>query len=1389
MTERTGQPNWLQLSSFDAQSFFAAQQQQRDKQQQAQAAHLQAAADYLLPSSTDEESDSASEAGGSQDSGRSTGVATGAGKEEGSQAREPGSPDGSRSRRAKRKRHKKERRRTEGKHKRHRSDKEKVVRAERLGGESQRLRQVKGWAASDSAASEPFYFDARGDPGNVAFGGLYRADIAAYRRHDPAGYALLMGAKRREYGTFRGALPSEADGHALARERDLRYYGAALLRLEHSTRLRRWHRWQHARGGPAQRAQREQAPAQQAPAGAPLRSKLDLPATNFLPLVAAPEEEDDTVMRQPAGPGAVRGAVGEAAGASSGQQEGQQRQHAGETREEWVLRWTRQLNAATRERPYDLQLWLDFAQFQVNKEEAVRAGGHGLRRGAAGERAVAEKKVAILERALVHHPGSDRLLLALLEAARPLCTEPEMEARWRRILARHGGSPQLWKRYLLYRRSQFAGFNVGEVAGLYLEALQALHRERLRRIKEGAPADVVAGVESEMASLALDWCSLRLQSGHTETAVAGIQALLEWHLFAPEGWGQAAKRDMFQDYWESGDPLVGELGGGRGWAGWLAGTTAPDVGVTAERGRGRNRQGREAEQAGAEEEQGPSEDAAWSGWVDLAPAAKEEDEEKTGQEAGQGEGESEAGSGPDGLDAEDGSEGEVEEEGDAAETEEELLQRLGVNLDAALEQAASLTPDVLSAWLGTEAQRDAAQWQPWRGKSPGGLLAEGGEGEGDGDGATAAGEEARVPFRGIAPLLQPLESEAAVRQLVLGCLLLLGAPLLGMLGSSDPAAAAGGAAMAADELWQVGWVGELAATAADPTTSLDQGKEPLAWLLAGPSGGHSGTRDTPWYQAHLSRHQFLLRLLAALVQGPCKQWPLLARALLLVASQTLQPALPAPTASQPSVAPPASATEGKTGGGGGGEKLSLVVRWEWGDGRALAKQLLSEQRESLLLWRAYAELEGQAGKFKAARKVFQTCFATVAASPTWPKAKQAAPLVLSAALLEVRGAATSATAAAGAAAARGGEQGSQAVAALQPLSGSAAAALAAQAAFGASQEAAVPAARLLGWLGAGGAVPWKAAEGGVAQAGGGMLTAEQVVMARKGFQGLLFSVLEQGRAAFDPGSCDLVACAAAFELLEPLASRGPGAAGAGVRAALAIYEQVLTALQGSANTQAPTQQAQQQDSTPTLARAAGENAAIEGLCQWRGALLAEASRRGLPSVPPKLVRAALLKYLNWFPASQALLQMLLRHEAAGHRMAQLRRDCRQLCTQHPTLQAWLAVLAVELLSHSAPAALAGVLERAVSSEALRHCPLLWRCYARLEASRQRPTAVRRVFLRGVGACPWDKALWLDGMALLNGSAPPQELGEYLDIVKDKDLLIRTDVYEVLLAQLEGTLAE
>jgi hypothetical protein len=38
-------------------------------------------------------------------------------------------------------------------------------------------------------------------------------------------------------------------------------------------------------------------------------------------------------------------------------------------------------------------------------------------------------------------------------------------------------------------------------------------------------------------------------------------------------------------------------------------------------------------------------------------------------------------------------------------------------------------------------------------------------------------------------------------------------------------------------------------------------------------------------------------------------------------------------------------------------------------------------------------------------------------------------------------------------------------------------------------------------------------------------------------------------------------------------------------------------------------------------------------------------------------------------------------------------------------------------------------------------------------------------------------------AMHDGSAPPS--AEYLEVMKDKGLVLRTDVFEVLLAQLEG----
>lgn len=82
-----------------------------------------------------------------------------------------------------------------------------------------------------------------------------------------------------------------------------------------------------------------------------------------------------------------------------------------ESEEQRLRRRNAEFNRALREKPWELQVWLDFAEFQ---DESARGGGSGrARRGVAA--AVAERKIAILEQALVHHPGSQKLLLALLD--------------------------------------------------------------------------------------------------------------------------------------------------------------------------------------------------------------------------------------------------------------------------------------------------------------------------------------------------------------------------------------------------------------------------------------------------------------------------------------------------------------------------------------------------------------------------------------------------------------------------------------------------------------------------------------------------------------------------------------------------------------------------------------------------------------------------------------------------------------------------------------------------------------------------------------------------------------------------------------------------------------
>ena len=231
-----GGGDWLRLSSFDAASFFAQQQRQQEENRAVQGKHtcscvqvpsllllvdqrglpccpsrsipcsptlspsllvfiyptccphqtpagqqLQAAADLLLPSSSDD--DSSGSRGRDRSRGRSRSSSRGRSK--------PG-----KKRRRKEKESSRERGRRkekEGKEKRRRqqreAEREQQVRAERATGAAQRAPQVKAWAPAKAGAApaEPYYFDTRWVVGVVRAMGEFAMQRALAPPAPPAG--------------------------------------------------------------------------------------------------------------------------------------------------------------------------------------------------------------------------------------------------------------------------------------------------------------------------------------------------------------------------------------------------------------------------------------------------------------------------------------------------------------------------------------------------------------------------------------------------------------------------------------------------------------------------------------------------------------------------------------------------------------------------------------------------------------------------------------------------------------------------------------------------------------------------------------------------------------------------------------------------------------------------------------------------------------------------------------------------------------------------------------------------------------------------------------------------------------------------------------------------
>ena len=226
-----------------------------------------------------------------------------------------------------------------------------------------------------------------------------------------------------------------------------------------------------------------------------------------------------------------------------------------------LMQRTKSFNEKTRERPEDVELWIEFARFQ---DEFM-----ALTRKRSEIRQLVEKKIAILEQALRYHSHDARVIIMLLMEYEKVEESPSIKSRWHYALEQNTGSPDIWHAYLRYRMRDFSNFSASSVRDDFNRALRslAIARNQLKQIS-AAPSKV-SELERAIVDLIVDVCRFDIQTGETELAVARIQAAVEFCCLSPSTQTEDELVDAFEQFWECGEPRIGEPNA-TGWNKWMS---------------------------------------------------------------------------------------------------------------------------------------------------------------------------------------------------------------------------------------------------------------------------------------------------------------------------------------------------------------------------------------------------------------------------------------------------------------------------------------------------------------------------------------------------------------------------------------------------------------------------------------------------------------------------------------------------------------------------------------------------------------------------------------------------------------------------------------------------
>ncbi|KAG0944610.1 hypothetical protein G6F29_004478 [Rhizopus arrhizus] len=237
----------------------------------------------------------------------------------------------------------------------------------------------------------------------------------------------------------------------------------------------------------------------------------------------------------------------------------EEEEEEGESYNDMIRRRTIEFNQRLDQEPENVQLWLDFIQFQDEAAEGLSTTKN--------QTSLNEVKISIFQKALQHNPRDERLILAYLACGATIWDTLYLLREWDQQLKLYPGSIKLWSEYMNTRQTNFASFSFTECVGVFEDAL---------RVLKDQPGSSREDKECLCVYVVLRACLMMKQAGYYERAYSIMQAIVEYNLFTPAG--MTDKLNAFMEFWDGEVPRFGEEGA-QGWCQYVLERTEHEYAV------------------------------------------------------------------------------------------------------------------------------------------------------------------------------------------------------------------------------------------------------------------------------------------------------------------------------------------------------------------------------------------------------------------------------------------------------------------------------------------------------------------------------------------------------------------------------------------------------------------------------------------------------------------------------------------------------------------------------------------------------------------------------------------------------------------------------------------